>query len=109
MDDDIRVYEVHGDLLFAGAEQVLRSVDRDSADFAAVILDVSRLDSVNDPARSMLLGLSTQLGAEGKAGFLVDPDRRVIPTGHPVADLCFPGVDDAVAAARAWLQSVPTG
>ena len=107
VDDDIRVYEVHGDLLFAGAEQVLRSIDRDSADFAAVILDVSRLDSVNDPARAMLLGLSAQLGGEGKAGFLVDPDRRVIPAEHPAADLCFPDVDDAVAAARAWLHSAP--
>ena len=108
VDDDIRVYEVHGDLLFAGAEQVLRSIDRDSAEFAAVILDVSRLDSVNDPARAMLLGLSAQLGGEGKAGFLVDPDRRVIPAEHPAADLCFPDVDDAVAAARAWLHSAPT-
>lgn len=41
------------------------------------------------------------------AGFLVDPDRRVIPAEHPAADLCFPDVDDAVAAARAWLHSSP--
>ena len=31
---DVRVYETHGDLLFCGAEQVLRTVDRDKDDFA---------------------------------------------------------------------------
>ncbi len=109
VEDGIRVYEVHGDLLFAGAEQVLRTVDRASGDFAAVILDISRLDSVNDPARAMLMGLSEQLGAEGKAGFLVDPDRRVTPTEHRVAELCFSFVGDAVDAARNWIRGAPGG
>ena len=94
---------------FAGAEQVLRTVDRDSGDFAAVILDVSRLDSVNDPARAMLMSLSEQLSAEGKAGFVDDPDRRVIPTEHPVAELCFRFVGDAVDAARTWIRGGPQG
>ena len=45
--EGVRFDEVHGDLLFAGAEQVLRTVDRDTGEFRAAILDVSRLDSVN--------------------------------------------------------------
>ncbi len=32
--DHVRVYELHGDLMFAGAERVARIVDRDGDDFA---------------------------------------------------------------------------
>ncbi len=76
VDDGLRVYEVHGDLLFAAAEQVLRSIDRDSEEFAVVILDVSQLDSINDPARAMLLGLSAQLGGERTPGCCRTAHRR---------------------------------
>lgn len=42
----IRVYEIQGDLLFAGAEQVLRTVGRESAGFDVAILEVSRVDDL---------------------------------------------------------------
>ena len=109
VDEGVRVYEVHGDLLFAGAEQVLRTVDRDTGEFRAAILDVSRLDSVNDAARGMLMNMSSQLRAEGRAGFLVDPDRAVIRTQSQLEELCFSNVEDAVAAARAWVLGAAAG
>src|SRR6195256_5036973 len=36
--DNVRVYETHGDLLFCGAEQVVRTVDRDREGFDVAIL-----------------------------------------------------------------------
>jgi glutaminase len=103
----IRVYEVHGDLLFAGTEQVLRTVNRDADDFGVAILDMSRLDSINDPARSMLMELTAQIRDAGKAAFLVDPDRAVVRVPDELEAVTFTSQDDAVAAARAWLRRSP--
>jgi glutaminase len=97
------VYEVHGDLHFAGAEQVIRNVTRDSAKFDAMILDVARLDTINDPARHMLAGMSDDLRAAGKRGFLVDPDGAVIPPGRADDAVSFTTVEDALAVAEAWV------
>ena len=103
-DDGVRVYEVHGDLLFAGAEQVIRTITRDSDGFMAAILDVSRLDSVNDPARALLVELSATLRDAGKAGFLVDPDSALIRTRHEFGAVTYTNVEDAVAAAGTWIR-----
>ncbi|MGH3560978.1 MAG: glutaminase A, partial [Mycobacterium sp.] len=80
--DGVRVYEVHGDLHFAGAEQVVRMVGRQLDDFAVAILDVSPIDEVNDVARALLAELSTTLQAAGKQGLLVDPYDAVV-RHHP--------------------------
>ena len=48
---------MHGDLMFAGVERVLRIVDQDGDDFSVVILGVTRADTINDPARAMLAGM----------------------------------------------------
>ena len=105
--DGVRVYEMHGDLMFAGAERVLRTVDRDSDDFRVVILDVTRADTINDPARSLLAGMSTTLNAAGKKAFLVDPDGAVGRPGLGFDDVVFSTLDAAVAAAREWLGANP--
>lgn len=105
--DGVRVYELHGDLMFAGAEKVVRTVDRDSGDFAAAILDVTRVDTINDAARALLAGMSTSLSERGKRGFVVDPDAAVIRPGRGYDDLVFTRVEDAVAAAEQWLRANP--
>ncbi len=92
--DRIRVYEAHGDLLFCGAEQVARTVDRERDRFDVAILDVSRVDDIDDAARALLAGMSATLRAQGKDGYLVDPDA-VIGSGLAA----FGSVDDALAAA----------
>ncbi|MET0897711.1 MAG: glutaminase A [Mycobacterium sp.] len=102
--DHVRVYEIHGDLLFAGAEQVLRTVSRESDEFEVAILDVSRLDNINDPARELLASMTSALLEAGKAGYLVDPDAAVIRTKHQFDPMVFTNVDDAIAEARSWLQ-----
>jgi glutaminase len=105
--DDVRVYEMHGDLMFAGAERVLRIVDRDKDSFAVAILDVTRVDTINDPARLLLAGMSAMLSAAGKRGFLVDPDAAVILPGRGFDDVVFGTLDEAVTAAREWLHAGP--
>ncbi|TPG33203.1 glutaminase A [Mycolicibacterium hodleri] len=103
--DGIRVYETHGDLLFSGAEQVARTVERERADFAAVILDVSRVDDIDDTARELLSGISAALRAEGRAGYLVDPAGIVIRNELEYETVRYATVDDAVAAAERDLRA----
>ena len=98
--DGVRVYEMHGDLMFAGAEKVLRIIARDSNDFDVAILDVTRVDTINDPARELLASMSTTLRAAGKHGLLVDPDEAVLIRGRGFDDVVFGSLDDALAAAE---------
>ena len=105
----IRVYEMHGDLMFAGAERVLRSVDRESEDFSVGILDVTRVDTINDSARALLAGMSTTLRAAGKLGLLVDPDAAVILPGRGYDDVAFTDLASALVAAGKWLQTDRSG
>lgn len=102
--EGIRVYETHGDLSFSGAEQVARTADRDREDFTVAILDVSRSDDIDDAARELLSGLSTALRAQGKAGYLVDPDGIVIRTESQHEAFRYDTVGDAVAAAEERLR-----
>ncbi|ORW94578.1 glutaminase A [Mycolicibacter terrae] len=96
----VRVYEVHGDLLFAGAEQVARTATRDCGDFDIAILDVSRLHAISDPARGLLAGLADDLQSLGKRGLLVDPNGAVTPDPAAYDVLVFDTVEDALAAAE---------
>ncbi|WP_102141981.1 glutaminase A [Mycobacterium hubeiense] len=104
--DGVRVYELHGDLLFAGAEQVLRTIERDRDDYRIAILEVSRVDDINDAAREMLAGMRTVLNTAGKEGFLVDPDNKVVrPASEQDYDaVLFSTLDDAAEAARRRLD-----
>ena len=103
--DGVRVYEMHGDLMFAGAERVLRTVDRDSDDFSVAILDVTRVDTINDPARALLASMSETLNAAGKKGLVVDPDAAVIRPDRGFDHVVFGTIDAAVAAAQEWLAA----
>lgn len=106
----IRVYEVHGDLLFTGAEQVLRTIERDKDGFDVAILEVSRVDDSNDAARSMLFGMGSMLENVGKKGFLVDPDgvvARVDRRDDPAIDaIVLTDLGDAVEAGRQFRRGL---
>ena len=77
--DNIRVYETHGDLLFCGAEQVVRTVDRERDSFDVAILDVSRVDDIDDAARALLSGMSAALRAHGQGRLPRRPRRHRHP------------------------------
>ena len=102
--DGIRVYETHGDLLFSGAEQVVRTLDRDRENFAVAILDVSRVDDIDDAARELLSGTGAALRAQGKDGYLVDPDGIVVRPESGFGAERYTSVEDAVAAAEAGMR-----
>ena len=101
----VRVYEMHGDLMFAGAERVLRTADRDSDEFSVGILDVTRVDTINDAARALLRSMSATLRSAGKLGLVIDPDAAVILPGRGFDDIVFTNLDDALLAARKWLAA----
>lgn len=96
----VRIFELHGDLLFAGAEQVLRRVERERDAFDVAILELSRVDDIDDAARRMFAGMRESLVAAGKEGFVVDPDRvlETTPTEGTVARV-FGSLDEALRAA----------
>jgi glutaminase len=102
--DGIRVYETHGDLMFSGAEQVVRTIDRERKDIDVAIVDVSRVDDIDDVARALLSGSCAAMRADGKAGYLVDPEGIVIRTEHEYEAVRFATVDAAVAAAEASVR-----
>ncbi|HNF03771.1 MAG TPA: glutaminase A, partial [Mycobacterium sp.] len=71
------------------------------------IVDVTRIDTINDAARALLAGMSADLGAGGKRGFVVDPDRIVIRPDRGYDDVVFGTVDDAVVSAQRVLRANP--
>ncbi|SNS24610.1 glutaminase A [Rhodococcoides kyotonense] len=79
-----RVYELHGDLLFSGAETAVREIGTLDEDLDALVLDVRGVDDVSDIARSMFDDLSTQLGKKGCHAAFVDP-RGVL--GHATSSI----------------------
>jgi len=103
----VRVYELHGDLMFAGAERVARIVDRDADEFDVAIVDVTRIDTINDAARVLLAEMSAALREAGKQGFVVDPDRIVIRRDRGYDDVVFATVEDAQATAERVLRANP--
>lgn len=104
----IRVYELHGDLMFAGAEQVARTVQRTVDEFEVAIVDVTRVDDINDSARELLAEVSRSLRDAGKRGLVVDPDRVVIRTGRGYHDSVFSTVEDALVTGEKALRAKPT-
>ncbi|GAB87007.1 glutaminase A, partial [Gordonia rubripertincta] len=97
--DMIRVYELQGDLTFAGAESVHRRLLADMDDFTVVIVEISRLGVIDAVARTMVLSIKRLLADSGRRAALVDPDGVVrasverqreewtTPTPHAPVDL----------------------
>ena len=99
--DDIRVYETHGDLLVlrcrAGGAHRRPRARRAST---SAILDVSRVDDIDDAARALLSGMSAALRAEGKDRLPRRPDGIVIRDETEFEAVRYVTVEDAVAAAE---------
>ena len=74
-----RVYELHGDLLFAGAESVIREITEKAGDVDYVVLDVRGVDDTADVSNRMLLGLRDELRRIGVEAVMVDPAHSVLP------------------------------
>ena len=83
-----RIYEVHGDLLFAGAESVVREIANAGGDLELLVLDVRRMGEVSDIARRLLVSLRASLLERDCGAALIDPEGRL-----PAPD---DGVDDPI-------------
>ena len=68
-----RIYELHGDLLFTGAESAVREIGSVDEGLEVVVIDVRRVDDASDVAIRMITALRTQLADKGCAVALVDP------------------------------------
>ncbi|MET8775173.1 glutaminase A [Nocardia sp. NPDC004654] len=72
-----RVYELHGDLLFAGAEGAVRAIEKRAEDLDALVIDLRRVGEVSVIAVTMLDELRRELAATGCLVALVDPDAKL--------------------------------
>lgn len=71
------VFELSGDMFFAGTESVVRAVTELDEQVSFIVLDVRRLDDVSQVALTMLTVLGDELAAAGRELVLVDPDELV--------------------------------
>ncbi|MEV6138505.1 glutaminase A [Nocardia sp. NPDC051990] len=79
-----RVYELHGDLLFAGAERTVRAIEEQARELEALVVDLRRVGEVSRIAMRMLDALQSELAATGCRVAIVDPDGKL---GHLVSSL----------------------
>lgn len=72
--DEATVYALHGSIQFAGAERLLRDLVAAEIVTSEVVLDLSRVHSVNDVAQRMLREAVSRLTLDGHRVVVVDPD-----------------------------------
>jgi glutaminase len=93
-----RIYELHGDLLFAGAESVIRELTNACAELEFLVLDVRRIDDVAQVSRRLLAGMRAFLLDHDCQPLLVDPDGLLRPSTSDNGDLgevVFPTIAQA--------------
>ena len=73
-----RVYELLGDLQFAGVESVIREISLRADDLDVIVLDVRGVDEVPAVARQLLLDLRNELLGTGCEAVLVDPRHALL-------------------------------
>ncbi|AYJ49576.1 glutaminase A [Rhodococcus sp. P1Y] len=102
-----RIYELHGDLLFSGAETAVREIGNLDEDLDALVIDVRGVDEVSDIARAMFDSLRTQLADRGCRASLVDP-RAVM--GKTASSVNPKGADGRVfgdlGSAMQWAEEI---
>jgi glutaminase len=106
-----RIYELQGDLVFAGLEAVVRTLVESSASFAYAIVDFKRVALADESAAQLFLQLIIDLGLGGKRLVLASTQGhqkflRIIQEGLTAADQwgrlhTFPDLD----AALEWVES----
>lgn len=79
-----RVYELHGDLLFAGAERTVRTIEEQAGELEALAIDVRRVGEVSATAARMIDDLRHQLLSAGVRVALVDPGARLRHPGSGI-------------------------
>lgn len=78
----VRVFELQGGIRFAGAERVVREAVSTVLPESRVALDLTRVHSLDDVARRMLLEVVRRLTIDGHDVLLVDPES-IVPGPDP--------------------------
>ncbi|ANS79419.1 Glutaminase [Serinicoccus hydrothermalis] len=98
--DRARVYEMQGDILFAGAESVARQVVQDAPELA--IFDLTHVNEIAQVSRLTLLSLRDRLREQGAEAIAVDPDG-VFPDPRAGTDEASPIFTDLTSAIE-WCE-----
>jgi glutaminase len=107
--DRIRVFELQGDLTFSGTESVLRRLRASAANFEVAILDMTRVDHIDQVSRSMFIGASRNIVDVERTAVIVDPDGVVVrPNAHvsepgPGAEYVVSTMAEAIERAEDFL------
>ncbi|RMB79448.1 glutaminase [Streptomyces shenzhenensis] len=78
----LRVLQLQGGIGFAGAERIVQEAEGISPSNVRVALDLTRVHSIDDVARRMLLEVARRLTLDGHEVYLVDPES-IIPDPDP--------------------------
>ncbi|MER7805373.1 glutaminase [Streptomyces parvulus] len=78
----LRVLQLQGGVGFAGAERVVQEAMTIAPAEVRVALDLTRVNSIDDVARRMLLEIARRLTLDGHTVYLVDPES-VMPDPDP--------------------------
>src|SRR4051812_43501624 len=92
-----QLYALHGDLLFAGAESVIRELTERAGELDVIVLDISRVSEIAGIARTMLAATQASLAERGCRLGVVDPDGEL--AGATGVEL-FEDPDEATAWAE---------
>ncbi|PRZ40498.1 L-glutaminase [Antricoccus suffuscus] len=98
----VRVYELQGDLLFTGTETFLRDVGSLEIEPGTLVIDVQRVNEVNEVARRLILELVRRLNADGRHAVLVDSEGVFFEGADPTE---FAEVFDDRRKALRWCAS----
>ncbi|MGJ9413039.1 glutaminase [Aeromicrobium sp. CF4.19] len=98
--DRCHVYELHGDLLFSGAERVVRSIVDDDPEL--VIIDFTHVNDIAEVSRQTLISLRDRLREAGSEAVVVDPEN-VIPDPAAGTEDATRRFDD-IPRALAWAE-----
>ncbi|MGP4005674.1 glutaminase [Streptomyces sp. 4N124] len=78
----LRVLQLQGGIGFAGAERVVQEAEGISPSAVRVALDLTRVHSIDDVARRVLLEVARRLTLNGHEVYLVDPEA-IMPDPDP--------------------------
>lgn len=106
-----RVYELHGDLLFAGAESVIRRLTGEADELDVLVLDLRAVDETAAVTRRLMIGVREQLRDHGVEVVLIDPAGAVLQLDPDPAKRVrhFTDLNDAVAYAEGVLLARHAG
>lgn len=99
-----RIYELHGDLLFSGAESVIRRTCRDGRELEFMAIDVRSIDDIADISARLLVGIRALLRGWGCEPVLIDYEDRSMPEPPEAASETPTRVFHSRAAAIEWME-----